>query len=65
MEREVVLMERYKEISLADLLGLIAKNKINDVYLQQKNGGLVKAMDYNWKLDELGKYKFFKREVVE
>ncbi|MEB9100875.1 hypothetical protein P4V72_29655 [Bacillus thuringiensis] len=58
-------MERYKEISLADLLGLIANNKINDVYLQQKNGGLVKAMDYNWKLDELGKYKFFKREVVE
>ncbi|WP_176520711.1 hypothetical protein [Bacillus cereus] len=58
-------MERYKEISLADMLAQIANGEFNEIYLQQKSGGLVKAIDCNWKLNEFAKYKFFKREVIE
>ncbi|WP_180233364.1 hypothetical protein [Bacillus thuringiensis] len=58
-------MEKYKKISLADMLVLIANGEFNEIYLQQKSTGLVKTIDCNWKLNKFVKYKFFKREGVE
>ncbi|HFU7087194.1 TPA: hypothetical protein ACGN8S_002229 [Bacillus cereus] len=58
-------MERYKEISLADLVALIEQNKIENVYFQGRNDELYKADDRQWNLDSLSKRKWFKREVIE
>ncbi|MDF9513447.1 MULTISPECIES: hypothetical protein [Bacillus] len=58
-------MERYKEISLADVFELILKGEISDIYYQNGNKELSKATDTHWYLKTIAKYKFFKREVIE
>ncbi|MGG0355351.1 hypothetical protein ABEY57_17450 [Bacillus tropicus] len=58
-------MERYKEISLADVFELILKGEISNIYYQNAQKGLVKASESGWYFGSIEKYKFFKREVIE
>ncbi|EOQ15404.1 hypothetical protein KQ3_05873 [Bacillus cereus B5-2] len=58
-------MERYKEISLADVFELILKGETSNIYYQNKRKELSKADETSWFFVSIGKYKFFKREVIE
>ncbi|MGR6008136.1 hypothetical protein ACT7CZ_03240 [Bacillus cereus] len=58
-------MERYKEISLADVFELILKGDISNIYYQNGNKELSKAEESSWFFGSIAKYKFFKREVIE
>lgn len=58
-------MERYKEISMADVFELITKKEIQNIYYQGKNGQLFKADDTHWYLKMFANTKWFKREVIE
>lgn len=57
-------MERYVEISAADLFEAITKDNVKDIYFQE-NSQLYKATNYQWSLNEFKKKKWFKREVIE
>ncbi len=59
-------MERYKEISLADVFEMITKNELDDIYFKSNDtGSLLKARRDKWYFSELAKTKWFKREVIE
>ncbi|MEB9506884.1 hypothetical protein P4J13_23405 [Bacillus anthracis] len=58
-------MERYKEISLADVFELILKGEISNIYYQNGNKELSKADGSSWFFKTIAEYKFFKREVIE
>lgn len=59
-------MERYKELSVAELFEHILKDNINSVYYQENStGNLKKAATVDWRLNEFTKYKWFKREVID
>ncbi|MBO1583030.1 hypothetical protein [Bacillus sp. XF8] len=58
-------MERYKEISTADLFEMIAKGNFKNIYWKNNNDEIVPAGNYNFRLDRLAKVKWFKREVIE
>jgi hypothetical protein len=59
------MMERYREISLADLCELILKNELDEVFFQGITGNLLRHEDRRWNLKELSNYKWFVREVLE
>ncbi|MGN4542756.1 hypothetical protein [Bacillus cereus group sp. MYBK95-2] len=58
-------MERYKEISLADVCWLILKGEVGNIYYQNSTKELVKVDESSWYFGSIAKYKFFKREVIE
>lgn len=58
-------MERYKEISMADVFELITKKEIQNIYYQDKNGNLHRADETHWYLKMFANTKWFKREVIE
>lgn len=57
-------MERYIEISLADLVEVILKDETSNIYFQE-NGQLYKANNYKWAINEFKRKKWFRREVIE
>lgn len=57
-------MERFTEISLAEMLDLI--NKKEDASIYFKNGDEVKSIrKYNFLLGDLHQEKWFRREVIK
>lgn len=59
-------MERYKEISLAELFELILKDDYNEIYFQERNNrDLKNAAGFDWKFKEFKAFKWFKREVID
>ncbi|WP_193063414.1 hypothetical protein [Oceanobacillus oncorhynchi] len=57
-------MERYIEISTADLFQMILSGEDSDVYVKW-NGKIFKANSEEWKFSELIRNQWFKREVIE
>lgn len=58
-------MERYKQISLAELFELILKEDFNNIYFQNKNTALIKATNEYWGIKEFKNHKWFLREVID
>ncbi|MFV1455165.1 hypothetical protein [Bacillus mycoides] len=58
-------MEQYIEISLADLLEMVSKGNFNDIYWKNSSNELVPVINVPFYLNQLGKKKWFKREVTE
>jgi len=57
-------MERYIEISTADLFQMILSGEDSDVFVKW-NGKIFKANSEEWKFSELIRNQWFKREVIE
>jgi len=57
-------MERYIQISLADVFQMIMNEDFKDVYVKH-NGEIKKATDFNYKFQDFKRQTWFKREVIE
>ncbi|WP_340742219.1 hypothetical protein [Sporosarcina sp. FSL K6-5500] len=58
-------MERYKEISLAEMLDLISKGEFSSIYVKSNRVGICHIGDSTYNLSLLKDKQWFKREVIE